>query len=91
MSYPFFPALTFAEFKAKLKSDFDCTVKKTSELFAQGVDSRTVTYFERTIAENTLQYSINDYSDETLVAPSILRSVCHRLKISTAGFGLDLG
>jgi hypothetical protein len=91
LSYPFFPALTFKEFRAKLEKEYDCTFKASPSPIIVNNVTCTISYVERPVNGKILQYSINDFVDEDMVAPSVIRSVCRRLKIDTADFGLDLG
>ena len=92
MAYPFAPCPSFAELKARLAKEFDC---KYLQLEAQLVDpqghQRHVFYFERTVDGETIRVVAPDLPDDEIVIYSVTRSICNRLKVDPAAFGLDLG
>ncbi len=53
-------------------------------------NAHEVYYFERVVGKRTL-YAPADLTDDTMLTPSVLRSICNRLRVPLARFGLVLG
>lgn len=89
MAYPFAQCPTFREFKGALEKEFACKFKQKN--IRKNGDPFTICYFERTIDGNIVRCSIDCYDDEVRIGFAVIRSVCKRLKIDPAHFGLTLG
>ncbi len=92
MAYPFAKALTFAEFKDRLAKEFGCTyIKLDVKLKDPEGKEREVYYFERTVEGQVLRVVAPDLVDGARVLYSVVRSICGKLQIDPAAFGLVLG
>lgn len=89
MAYPFAQCPTFREFKNILEKEFGCQFKQKNML--KNGEPYTILYFERSFDGSIIQCSIDSYNDEDRIAFPVIRSVCRRLKIDPAYFGLTLG
>ena len=92
MAYPFVKYPSFAEFKKILKEEFSCDYKKLAQatlVDPDGIDHE-VFYFERQEG-NTILVAAVDLTDDTMLTPSLLRSICSRLHVPVQHFGLTLG
>lgn len=89
MPYPLIQWPTFKEFKATLEKEFDCQFK-TKKMLRNG-DPYFLCYFERNFNNEIIQCSIDSYNDDERISIEVIRSVCRRLKIDPARFGLTLG
>ena len=91
MAYPFVPMPSFAEFRGRLHSEFNAEYKQLDFQITdpEGVD-HDVFYFERTV-RGVSYYAAIELPDETILTPSVLRSVCARLRIPLEKFGFTLG
>jgi hypothetical protein len=82
---------TFAEFRARLAAEFQCSWEAApSELSVDDEPPQTVNYFKRVVNGVTLTYSIF-IGDTDRMTPTVLRSACSQLQIDPARFGLTLG
>ena len=86
MAYPFVPSLPFGEFRGKLISEYACRW----DVLPISYSPRRLGVLERDVSGQTLDY-VTDMEDADRVLPSTLRSICARLKIDPADFGLVLG
>jgi hypothetical protein len=91
-AYPFAPAPKYAALKERLQKEFGCKLLKVEEKIKdlQGVE-HDVYYFERKHKGKTYRAVAPDLPDDTFVLYSVVRSLCARLRIDPANFGLTLG
>jgi hypothetical protein len=89
LAYPFAQCPTFRELKNTLEKEFGCKFKQKN--LVKNRDPYTICYFERIIEGNIIQCSVDSYDDEERIAFPVIRSICRRLKIDPARFGLVLG
>ena len=89
MSYPFTKSPTYKEFISSLEANFNCRVSKS--VVKVNDSSHTIQFIERDIDGKTVRYSISIADDEEMVTFAVMRSVCNRLNIDPAEFGLTLG
>ena len=91
MPYPMIPWPTFAEFRDRLVSEFQCEYKELPDSLALATnDPEPVWYFERAVGDIPRRYAVFIADDEP-VPPSVIRSICARLKVDPSAFGLHLG
>ncbi|MHB8485493.1 MAG: hypothetical protein ACYDCM_07165 [Candidatus Acidiferrales bacterium] len=92
MAYPFARMPTYAELKGRLQKEFGCKYAKAEGTLTdpQG-NKHDVYYFERVVGDKTLRANAPDLKDDERVLWSVIRSLCARLKIDPAPFGLTLG
>lgn len=91
MAYPFMPFPTFADFKARLETEFGCRFVIGDDLCDGDGDSQPITYFEREVDGKVVRCVVSVAGEETRVATLFIRNVCKRLKIAPKEFGLELG
>jgi hypothetical protein len=91
LAYPFMPFPAFADFKARLESEFGCSFKIGEDLCDGDGDSQPITYFEREVEGKRVQCVVSVADEQDPVATFLIRDVCKRLKIDPKEFGLDLG
>jgi hypothetical protein len=89
LAYPLTQCPTFSEFKYTLQKEFGCQFKQKKIL--KNEEPHTIFYFERIFDGNVIQCSIDSYDDEDRIVLPVIRSICKRLKIDPAHFGLTLG
>lgn len=91
-AYPFTPTFQYAVLKERLQKEFDCKLLK---LDGQIIDLKSVAhdvyYFEREVDGKKYRAVAPDLPDDEWVLYSVTRSLCARLRIDPANFGLDLG
>ena len=75
---------TFAEFRIRLEKEFDCKFNIDREPFP-------ISYFERIVNGKKITCVVDLNSDSEPVTPTVIRSVCTRLKINLTEFNLHLG
>lgn len=91
MAYPFVRYPSFREFKEILQKEFDCHYEKLDGVLVDPNNvQHEVSYFRRVLGKKTLLAPV-DLSDDTMLTPSVLRSICTRLKVPLERFGLLLG
>ncbi len=92
MAYPFAKVPLFGEVKQRFEKEFGCKYCKADGTL-KGPDGKEheVYYFERAIKGQVLRANAPDLNDKDYVLWSVLRSLCSRLQIDPATFGLDLG
>jgi hypothetical protein len=92
LPFPFTYLPTFAELKFILVREYGCEFKSDMVLVDELNDSYPLTYFERTVEGEVLDFAIVIPADEEeRIAPSFLRSICVRLKIPLVRFHLEAG
>lgn len=91
MAYPFAYLHTVAELKNRLTTEFGCQCKSETYEDAKTGLTKTVFYFERVVDGETLTYAIRFVDDAHRPLWTVIRSICDRLKIDRAAFGLTLG
>ncbi len=92
MAYPFAKAPTFAELRDRLVKEFNCKhIKLTANVRDPKGTEQEIYYFERTVNKVVIRAVGPDLKDEERVAYSVIRSLCVKLKIDPAEFGLVLG
>jgi hypothetical protein len=91
-AYPFTPAIKYAALKERLQAEFNCKLLKVEGKIKdlQGGE-HDVYYFERSHEGKVYRAAAPDLADETPVLYSVIRSLCTRLHIEPAKFGLNLG
>jgi len=91
-AYPFCKAHRYSELKERLIKEFNCKLTKSPHKIAdlEGKELE-VYYFERLHEGKTYRAVAPDLSDDTYVLYSVVRSLCKRLRIDPANFGLTLG
>jgi len=93
MPYPMTPLPSFAEFRQKLESEWNCEYKTLPEkLTDEKGNEHAVRYLERDLGGRVARYVVECDEDEILV-PSLIRSICARLEIDPRelNIGFDLG
>ena len=91
MAYPMIKWLSFVEFRSKLISEFQCKyLELPHSLAIAGSAPEPIKYFERIVDGTPRRYAVS-IADEESIPPSIIRSICARLKVDPAAFGLHLG
>jgi hypothetical protein len=92
VAYPFTPTFTYSQLSDRLQKDFACKFLKAAGNLThpQGYEHQ-IYYFERVVDDKTLRAVAPDLKDDEYVFYSVARSLCARLKIDPAAFGLDLG
>jgi hypothetical protein len=92
VAYPFAKVPLYGVVKQRFEKEFGCKyLKAPGTLVGPDGKEHAVYYFERTLKDKTLRASAPDLSDKEYVLWSVLRSLCARLDIDPAAFGLDLG
>jgi hypothetical protein len=92
MAYPFAKVPRYGELKRRFEKEFDCVhLKAEGTLKDSQGNEHVVYYFERVVGGKTLQANTPDLKDDERVLWSVVRSLCARLDIDPAAFGLDLG
>jgi hypothetical protein len=91
-AHPFAPAPTYAALKERLQKEFNCKFVKVPSKIRdlQGVE-HDVYYFEREYNGKVYRAVAPDLPDEVHLLHSVTRSLCARLHIDLAHFGLNLG
>ena len=91
MAYPFVKFPSFGEFRKILEDEFACEYKQLDGVLVDpDGNDHDVFYFERTVGKKTL-LAPADLSDDTILTPSVLRSICSRLAVPVERFGFTLG
>ena len=91
MAYPFVKFPSFGEFRKILEDEFACEYKKLDGVLVDpDGNDHEVFYFERVIGKKTL-FAPVDMDNDTILTPSVLRSICARLEIPVQRFGFVLG
>jgi hypothetical protein len=92
VAYPFAKSPFFGEVKQRLEKEFSCKyLQVNGKIVDPEGKEHSVYYFERTVGGKTLRASAPDLTDKDYVLWSVLRSLCARLEVDAAAFGLDLG
>lgn len=89
MPYPLAKLPTFSEFKSKLEQEQCVFLDCAGHLRSPDGETYPITCIERTVDGETLTYVI--VVDDPDITWHLVRSVCERLKIDPATFGLELG
>ena len=91
-AYPFCPAPKYSALKERLQQEFNCKLLKVEGKIRDlaGIE-HDVYYFEREHEGKTYRAVAPALSDDTYVLYSVTRSLCRRLRINPAAFGLVLG
>jgi len=89
LAYPFIPLPSFDEFILKLKKKYKCEYKT----FSIKLNGKTVKieYFERSYYKKKIKCVVSIENKNDIIPPTLLRSICNRLKIDPKDFGLHLG
>ena len=94
MAYPFTRLPSLAEFSQALKKKFNCEYKTLPDGGLEDEEGNLyqVKYFEREVDGQTIQCVVV-LEDDAILLPSIVCSICSRLKIDVTelGIGFDLG
>lgn len=92
MPYPFTPTCTYAVLKERLENEFKCKHLKITGTIVdlKGVE-HDVYYFERDFEGKKYRAVAPDLQPTDYALHSVTRSLCARLRIDPAKFGLDLG
>lgn len=86
LAYPFTKLPTFFEFRERLEKDYKCKYKID--------DDKTpfpIQYFEKGSGKKKITCAVSFNNDAEILTPSVLRSICKRLKINPKHFGLLIG
>lgn len=87
MAYPFAPGRTFFDLRTELVQNFGCTWQP----LPMGHSPRQVSVLERTDASTGAMYdAVMIANDGEMIPPSVIGSICRRLHIDPAFFGLTL-
>ena len=86
MAYPFTPMPKFSEFKVRLEAEFGCLFKTETN-----GTPLPIQYFEKSVNGRVVRCVIRIDNENDIMTPSVLRSICTRLKIDLGTFGLILG
>jgi hypothetical protein len=91
-AYPFCPAPKYSALKERLQKEFNCKLIKSPHTVKdlEG-NEHEIFYFERECSDRVYRAVAPDISDDTYVLYSVTRSLCRRLRIDPANFGLTLG
>lgn len=85
MAYPFIQWPTFGEFRARLIDEFGCEYTEIGT-----VNGSAIGCLKRTIDGDDLLYGVV-LEDHDRLSPTVIRSICARLGVDVAAFGLTLG
>jgi len=88
VSYPFAPAITYGEFKARAVRDFGCRIENATMRNVISGKEMTSEVIRRTDGAKRV---VCDIGDQDRLAPTVLRSLCQGLNIPAECFGLELG
>jgi hypothetical protein len=92
MAYPLAKVPTYAEFRGRLEKELYCKhLKADGKLKDPQGNEHDICYFEREVSGKTLRVAAPDLKDDEHVLWSVVRSVCNRLQVDLAAFGLDIG
>lgn len=93
MPYPMIQCPTFEEFRDRLISEFRCAYESLDNPLVNNLGIQSVVrFFEREIPDKgTKQCVVQIDNDKERILPSHIRSICRRLEIPPAAFGLTLG
>ena len=86
MAYPFIPLPKFIDFKKQLEKGFNCQFRVDND----GTPF-PIQFFERMVDGRKIKCAVNFENEQEVLRPSVLRSICARLKIDPKHFGLHLG
>jgi hypothetical protein len=91
-AYPFAPAPTYAELKQAFQDEFNCKLLKLDHSIRdlQG-NEHPIYYFEREHEGKIYRVVAPDLQNDDRVLYSVTRSLCNKLRIPPARFGLVLG
>jgi hypothetical protein len=91
VAYPFSKVPLYGEVKQRLEKEFGCKyLRADGKLVGPDKREHAVYYFERVLKNKTLRASAPDLGDKDHILWSVLRSLCARLEVDLAAFGLDL-
>jgi L-2-hydroxyglutarate oxidase LhgO len=92
LAYPFTQFPKFGEFIQIAGDEFQCSLKDLAyPVIPEGGAPLSIHYLERLFEGKTLTYVIDIQDFESRMTPTLLRSICTRLKIPLERFNLDLG
>ncbi|TMA72130.1 MAG: hypothetical protein E6J67_20905 [Deltaproteobacteria bacterium] len=91
MPYPMVQMPTWSDFQARLTGEFKCTFG--TQKFPAGTTPLPSVPFVARVVNGTTYRCVFDMpaASNTRVALSVLRSICAKLRIDPAAFGLVLG
>jgi hypothetical protein len=90
LPHPLAYAQTVAELKDHLRTDYNCEFKTVVVKDEQNGDDFTSTYFERIVDGKTYTCAVFFENETERPLWSVVRSICNRLKIDPAVFGIQL-
>ncbi len=85
MAYPFIEWPSFGDLRQRLLDEFGCTYDRVGTI--NGADTWCLA---RVVDGENRRYGVM-YQDHERLAPSVVRSICARLKVDPKAFGLTLG
>lgn len=93
MAYPFIKFPTFGEFRDRAVKEYGCQYRRINDakLVDQSGNAHDLFEFVREVEGKKLFVSPQNLTDETVLTPSVLRSLCARLRIPVEDFGMTLG
>ena len=84
-------APTFADFRDRLVNEIGCKYSQLpGSMSINDGEPKPIFYFERDAGGEIRRYAVAIPDDERLT-PSVIRSICARLAVDPAKFGLNLG
>ena len=84
MAYPFIQWPTFGDFRQRLIDEFDCDYDTIGT-----INGTAIGCLRRTIDGEDRRYGVT-FDDHDRLAPTVIRSICHRLSINVKHFGFTL-
>ena len=91
MAYPMIQWPTFPEFRDRLVNEFACKyIQLPASMTINDGEPKPVFYFEREFRDEVRRYVVA-IPDDARLEPSVIRTICKRLGIDPAAFGLVLG
>ena len=83
---------TFAEFRGRLVDEMGCKYSQLpGSISIDDGESKPIFFFERDLGSGDVRRYAVAIPDDERLAPPIIRSICKRLAVDPAGFGLTLG
>ena len=88
MAYPFQPALTLGEFVARAVAEFGCALEVAARDPVGPRGPTRIRYLQR--GSSSFVVLPGTMTDDDVLTPTVLRSLCERLGIPASAFGLTL-
>ena len=92
MAYPMIQWPMFTEFRDHLVNEVGCKYSQLpGSVSVDDGEPRPIFYFERDLGDGDVRRYAVAIPDNQRLAPSVIRSICKRLAVDPAMFGLTLG